>query len=201
MMIFFREHQARIELQKKPETGSRAFFARLRAHFHGKPEALSGMILNLKDVDEAMKALLGKGLKGATFREILEQVSTSLLRAFPNHFDSLTLHASTFSLTLRKGQFVACYPLIVRLGSSRKWTERRLILGTTKPLRAPWRREFQQRSWESFDDCVMFLKKLKGPVINAQMERLEQGGWEQCLWESSDNVSRALAYGSSGFRT
>jgi len=199
-MIFFREHKARIELHKRPETASRFFFVRLRAHFQGNPEALSGMILNLKAVDEAMKAVLEPGLSGSTYREILKRASDSLQRTFPKHFDSLTLQTSSFSLTLRRGQFVACYPLVMRLGSSQKWTERRLILGTTRPLPARWRREFQQRSWESLHDCVMFLKKLKGPVINVQMERLEQGGWEQCSWESSDNLARALAHGGAGFR-
>lgn len=178
-MIFFRERRILLRFKKNPGDTPQGFFVRVRADFEGSIDPKSGMVLNLVDVDRALKTVLSKDVIYRSRFHAVRTLSKDLKNIFPKHFKTLSLKSRSLTLSLTNEKVIYQYQFSTRFKEPNSVNQRLMRIKSETPLKSAWRKSFRHMTWLDVKECVRTLKGLKAPVIDVEIERPELGGWER----------------------
>ena len=171
-MIFFRVHTARIKRQRGDETF--LLFGKLKASFSAPVDELSGMTVNLKDVDQWMSLALAKAPAFNNLDEALEYFYKTLKKlssAFIKAEISLGSVISSYDGT----EFSRTYRLRTWFKKDRTWVQRPFIMKSKKPLSKKFRIHLRQKKWSSTE---AFAKILKVYLPSLQVLEIQNPDWK-----------------------
>lgn len=182
-MIFFREHRFLVRTQKNPDQPVQGFFMLMRADFKGPIDGDSGMILNLKDVDQIMKKVMKSDLVYKSHRHFIISFWKSLKNNFPRHIKTLRLSYKGQSWIYDGDSWAYIYKTSSRFADSQIEISRQVVFETRTPLKPAWIKLFRSRVWKSPESCAQSLKLLNAPLKHVQIERPEWRGWERWYFD------------------
>ena len=171
-MIFFRVHTARLKYQRGDETF--LLFGKLKAFFSAPVNELSGMTVNLKDVDQWMSEVLSDP---PTFRHLDEA-----LRYFFNQLKKKSPLFSRAEITLGSvlsafdgSEYSRTYRLRTWFRQGQTWVQRPLMMKSKKPLSKQFRFHLRQKKWSS---TQTFAKLLKTHLPGLQVLEIQNPDWK-----------------------
>lgn len=178
-MIFFRERRVLIRLRKSPEQPIRGFFMGLRVELEGTPNPQSGMIVNLKVMDEAFDAFLNHSEIDTSRSAFARRAAQFFKKMFPGYFRRLLLICESSTLGFDGANFRYIYRLPCDFYQDLVYLRRNCIIESLRPLSRKNLDQLRSQPWESSEMFLQGLKKLKAPLISAQIELPELRGWQK----------------------
>jgi len=158
---------------------AQGFFMFIRADFKGPIDVESGMVLNLKDVDQVMKKVMKSDLVYKSHRDFLISFWKSLKNHFPRYLKVLQLTYKGQSWNYDGKAWSYIYRTNSCFAESQNEVTRQVVLESAAPLKPAWIKLFRSRVWKSPESCVQSLKLLNVPLKHVQIEKPEWRGWEK----------------------
>ena len=171
-MIFFRVHTARLKCQRGDET--LLLFGKLKASFSAPVDELSGMTVNLKDVDQWMSFAIAEAPAFKNLDEALLyyfKTLKKLSKAFIKAEISLGSVISSFDGT----EFSRTYRLRTWFKKDQTWVQRPFLVKSKKPLSKKFRIHLRQKKWSSTE---AFAKLLKNYLPDLQVLEIQNPDWK-----------------------
>ena len=163
-MIFFRT------LTVPAVRHDRKAFVQLKAFFMGEVDELSGMVVNLQDVDQWMKDAVQLAPSVSTFEEVLEYYFENL-QSRSSLFQKLQMRVGGMILQFDGQKFSYTYLLKTWFSENENYVQKRIRLGVTKPLSLKWRQRFPRKKWSRFERLAEILELHLPGIISLEVER------------------------------
>lgn len=170
-MIFFRSQTVGFRFQKGDKT--LLLFGKLKAFYEAPVDELSGMTVNLKDVDLWMKQAL-----------LSAPILSSSTEALQFYFNSLKKHSSAFQkIEIKIGaisssfdgkMILKTYRLRSWFQENKTWVQRPITIQSQKSLSKKWRNQLARKKWSSPDALASKLQSLLTGLSAIEIHSPEQ---------------------------
>lgn len=153
-MIFFRTQVVRVKRRKGAENF--LLFARLTAYYDAPIDALSGMTVNLADVDRWMQRAQRDVPLVESVPEALKIYDSRLRQSSPA-FQKVSLSVRDFSIELDGSKFLRTYEVKTWFFEDSTWVQRPCSLQSDSILSIKWRKRLARKKWstpEIFADLI-----------------------------------------------
>ncbi len=155
-MIFFRTQNLLIKHQR----GDRRYhlFGKLKVTYSAPVDSLSGMTVNLQDVDRWIWQAQENSLFFENLNDTLRYYHLKLTQA-SKAFKKVEILLDHVTAEFDGLQFYRTYLLSSWFLSDSIWVQRRMQIRLTKPLSLAWRIRLLRKKWSSSDHFAFVLKK------------------------------------------
>ena len=168
-MIFFRKRTVQVKILREDE--EYLLLGKLKATYSAPVNELSGMTVNLKDVDvwinqarQAASAMAFQNLEGA-----LKHFQFSL-KASSKAFQSVKISIGSVSLQYHGDDIFYGYRLRSWFRSGRTWVQLPVTLKSNRRLSSAWRSRVRHKKWSSVDAFANVLKKSKAKIKSVELQ-------------------------------
>jgi hypothetical protein len=169
-MIFFRVHTVSLSYQRGEE--SFLLFGRLKATYAASVNELSGMTVNLKDVDQWMS---NAKKTVSSFRHLDEALKSyySLLSGSSKAFKKVEISVKNISHEYNGSEFTRTYHVKTWFQQGQTWVERPTSLKVKRLLSKSWRRRLAKKKWSSSERFASKLKSFMPELSSLEIENPE----------------------------
>ena len=176
-MIFFRSQERRIEIQKSPGE-SRGFFVFITAAFSSKPDELSGMVINLKDVDLCFQKHLTVPLRARGLGEIAKKLFHSFSKGFPGRMGWVQIKMGNKTLRYDGQNFLIQTRLMITWKQGQGEVTRKIRMVSRQWGRKPFE-SLKNRKWKTAEEFVQVVQGLELGVQSVEIWMSEKNFWQK----------------------
>lgn len=161
-MIFFRVRNVRLSFQSGE--GNLALFGKLKAYYSAPVDDLSGMTVNLKDVDQWMEEAR-KAFPAAVqdVQEALKYFFSSLSR-LSRAFEKVEVLIGSMTVGYDGSRFYRVYRLSTWIKQDLAWVRTPVILKMGNSLSRDFRFRLKRKRWSSSEVFARILKNHKADL-------------------------------------
>lgn len=168
-MIFFRKRIVQVKILK--EGNEYLLLGKLKATYSAPVNELSGMTVNLKDVDAWIN--LAKESASAIAFHNLEEVLNhfqSSLKESSKAFQNVIISVGSVSLEATSSETVYGYRLQSWFRQSKTWVQLPVRLKSIRRLSKAWRTRVIHKKWSSADSFANILRKSKVGIRSIEVQ-------------------------------
>ncbi len=155
-MIFFRSHLIDFKFQR----GEQNFllFGNLKAYYSAPVNELSGMTVNLKDVDQWMSQAISNAPVFQNSADALKFYFKTLQK-LSKAFQKVEISLGKVKLIYNGQEILKTYKFHSWFQDGRTWVQRPLVIQSTQSLSRKWRAKLAKKKWTSQD---VLISKIQG---------------------------------------
>lgn len=171
-MIFFRTHGVRLNFQRGEN--KLALFGELKAYYSAPVDGLSGMTVNLKDVDQWMAKAQNALPKVQHVEEALRRCF-SLLSGLSKDFEKVELSLGPVKVEYDGLRFCRTYGLWTWIRQDLTWVRTQVTLKTEAVLSKEFRSRLTRKKWSGSE---VFAQALKAHRDDLQWVIVHRPDWK-----------------------
>ena len=175
-MIFFRVHTAALKFQRGEDT--LLLFGKLKASFSAPINELSGMTVNLKDVDQWMKQALTNAPVFSDIEDALSYFFNSL-KGLSASFIEAQISNRSVSYIYDGDKYSRIYRLHTWFKKDQTWVQLPVVLKTSKTLRKHFRSQLRHKKWSNAEAFARILKAHKPELLVLEVQNPDWKGSEK----------------------
>lgn len=175
-MIFFRTHKVKLKLQRGDE--SFFLFGDLKASFSAPIDKLSGMAVNLKDVDSWMSQAQTEAPAFHRIDEVLRFYFQSL-KVTSKNLKNVELFWGPIKYEYDGEQLWLHYYCRTWFKQDNAYVQRAVKLKSKNPISREWRSRLARKKWSGVEAFAKLLKQKLSGIQDLQIQKPEWNGWER----------------------